>query len=139
VLIIRYLLCFFHVIEIVAKRGLQGILTVGETRGMGGYDKNIDPMSMNFHVWKPGVKKAGLAPSSLCQTGHTFATLMLDAGEHPGWVQKMMGHETIQMIYETYYSYIKNYDRDERSAFSEGVGYKPKPEEQTEDPGIAET
>jgi len=85
------------------------------------YGKNIDPMSMNFHVWKKGLKKAGLAPRSLYQTRHTFATLMLDAGEHPGWVQKMMGHETMQMIYEKYYSYIKSYDRDEGSAFMEKV------------------
>lgn len=85
------------------------------------YDKNIDPMSMNFHVWKPGLKRAGLSPRSLYQTRHTFATLMLDAGEHPGWVQKMMGHETMQMIYEKYYSYIRNYDRDEGSAFMEKV------------------
>lgn len=89
------------------------------------YGKNIDPMSMNFHVWKPGLKKAGLSPRSLYQTRHTFATLMLDAGEHPGWVQKMMGHETMQMIYEKYYSYIKNYDRDEGSAFMEKVFNSP--------------
>jgi integrase len=56
------------------------------------YGKNIDPISMNFHVWNPGLKKAGLSPRSLYQTRHTFATLMLDAGEPPGWVQKMMGH-----------------------------------------------
>jgi hypothetical protein len=55
------------------------------------------------------------------QTRHTFATLILDAGEHPGWVQTMMGHETLQMIYEKYYSYIKNYERDEGSAFMEKV------------------
>jgi integrase len=89
------------------------------------YDKNIDPMSMNFHVWKPGLKKAGLTPRSLYQTRHTFATLMLDAGEHPGWVQKMMGHETMQMIYEKYYSYIRNYERDEGSAFMEKVFNSP--------------
>ena len=89
------------------------------------YDKNIDPMSMNFHVWKPGLKKAALSPRSLYQTRHTFATLMLDAGEHPGWVQKMMGHETMQMIYEKYYSYIKNYDRDEGSAFMDKVFNSP--------------
>jgi len=46
---------------------------------------------------------------------------MLDAGEHPGWVQKMMGHETLQTIYEKYYSYIKNYERDKGSAFMEKV------------------
>lgn len=36
----------------------------------------------------------------------------------------MMGHETLQMIYERYYSHIKNYERDEGSAFMERV-YKP--------------
>ncbi len=33
----------------------------------------------------------------------------------------MMGHETMQMIYEKYYSYIKNYERNEGSAFMERV------------------
>ncbi|HDL07773.1 MAG TPA: site-specific integrase, partial [Desulfobacteraceae bacterium] len=32
---------------------------------------------------------------------------MLDAGELPGWVQKMMGHASMKMILERYYSYIK--------------------------------
>ncbi len=50
---------------------------------------------------------------------------MLDAGEHPGWVQKMMGHETMQMIYEKYYSYIRNYERNEGSAFMEKVFNSP--------------
>ncbi len=42
----------------------------------------------------------------------------------PGWVQKMMGHETLQMIHDRYYSYIKNYQRDDGSAFMEKV-YQP--------------
>jgi integrase len=85
------------------------------------YGNTLDPGPMNFYVWKPVLKKLGLEPRSLYQTRHTFATLMLDAGEHPGWVQKMMGHETLQMIYEKYYSYIKNYEREEGSAFMDKV------------------
>jgi integrase len=46
---------------------------------------------------------------------------MLDAGELPGWVQNMMGHETLKMILERYYSYIKNYQRDDGAAFMENV------------------
>mgnify|MGYP001039594437 CR=1 FL=1 len=49
---------------------------------------------------------------------------MLDAGELPGWVQKMMGHKTLQMIHENYYSYVKDYRKDEGSAFMEKV-YEP--------------
>jgi len=82
------------------------------------------PNSINYHIWKPGLKKAGLKPRSLYQTRHTFATLMLDAGELPGWVQNMMGHETLKMILERYYSYIRNYQRDDGSAFMANV-YDP--------------
>jgi len=46
---------------------------------------------------------------------------MLDAGELPGWVQNMMGHETLKTILERYYSYIKNYQRDDWAAFMENV------------------
>ena len=104
----------------------QRKVTMGKTEYifLNQYGKPVEPMPTNFHVWKPALKKAGLDPRSLYQTRHTFATLMLDAGEHPGWVQKMMGHETLQMIYEKYYSYIKNYERDEGSAFMERV-YSP--------------
>jgi integrase len=33
----------------------------------------------------------------------------------------MMGHETMPMIYEKYYSYIKSYEREEGSAFMQNV------------------
>jgi len=85
------------------------------------YHRPLLPDSMNQHVWKPALKKAGLEARRLYETRHTFATLMLDAGELPGWVQKMMGHETLQMIHDRYYSYIKNYQREDGSAFMENV------------------
>jgi integrase len=85
------------------------------------YDRPLIPGSVNLHTWKPALEKAGLKSRSLYQTRHTFATLMLDAGELPGWVQKMMGHASLKMILERYYSYIKNYQRDDGSAFMENV------------------
>ncbi len=97
------------------------------------YGRPLLPNSVNFHIWKPVLKKAGLKPRSLYQTRHTFATLMLDAGELPGWVQKIMGHESLKMILERYYSYIKNYQRDEGSAFMENV-YNPSVKENDETP-----
>ena len=85
------------------------------------YGRPLISDSVNFHVWKKGLKKAGLSERTLYQTRHTFATLMLDAGELPGWVQGMMGHESLQMIHDRYYSHIKNYQRDDGSAFMEKV------------------
>ena len=82
------------------------------------------PNSTLYHIWKPALENAGLKPRSLYQTRHTFVTLMLDAGELPGWVQSMMGHESLKMILERYYSYIKNYERDDGHVFMEKV-FKP--------------
>ena len=88
------------------------------------YHRPVLPVSVNTHVWKCALEKARLEKRRLYETRHTFATLMLDAGELPGWVQKMMGHETLQMIHDRYYSYIKNYQRNDGSAFMEKV-YQP--------------
>ncbi len=96
------------------------------------YHRPVLPDSMNQHVWKPALRKAGLEERRLYETRHTFATLMLDGGELPGWVQKMMGHETLQMIHDRYYSYIKNYQRDDGSAFMENV-YNAMNSEKTDD------
>jgi integrase len=85
------------------------------------YHRPLLPDSMNQHIWKATLRKAGLEDRRMYETRHTFATLMLDAGELPGWVQRMMGHETLQMIHERYYSYIKNYQRDDGKAFMENV------------------
>ena len=63
----------------------------------------------------------GLAQGRLYETRHIFDTLMLDARELPGWVEKMMGHEILQMIHDRYHAYTKNYQRDNGSAFMENV------------------
>ena len=85
------------------------------------YGRPLYAHSVRLWAWTPALKSAGLEYRTLYQTRHTFATLMLDAGELPGWVQKMLGHNSLKMIYDRYYSYIKNYQRDEGSAFMENV------------------
>jgi hypothetical protein len=40
----------------------------------------------------------------------------------------MMGHESLKMILERYYSYIKNYQRDDGTAFMDNV-YNPSVKE----------
>jgi integrase len=98
------------------------------------FGRPLLPNSIHFHVWGPALRKAGLKKRSLYQTRHTFATLMLDGGELPGWVQKMMGHESLKMILERYYSYIKNYERDDGQAFMEKV-YRPSQNHQNLEEG----
>lgn len=82
-------------------------------------------------VWKPSLKQAEVEYRPPMQTRHSFATLMIDAGEDLGWVQQMMGHGSLQMIFTKYYSWMKKTTRSDGSAFEKNVllnkkGVKPK-------------
>jgi len=53
--------------------------------------------------------------------------MMLDAGEHVGWVARQVGHSSFKMIYDHYYSYITNYQSNDGAKFMERVyGTKQK-------------
>jgi len=41
-----------------------------------------------------------------------------------GWVQKMMGHSSLKMITDKYFSYIPNITHQDGSKFLEGYGKK---------------
>ncbi len=68
-------------------------------------------------IWAPALEKAGIGYRPMLQTRHTFATMMIDAGEDLGWVQRMLGHSSLQMIYTRYYSWVKKDTRNDGSAF----------------------
>ena len=88
------------------------------------YGRPVTPGPLGKHAWKNVLEKVGIEYRPLMQTRHTFATLMLDGFETPGWVAKMMGHNSLKMIYEHYYSYIKNYQSEDGQEFMERV-YNP--------------
>lgn len=53
-------------------------------------------------LWQPALKKAGVRYRIPYQTRHTYASMMLSAGEHPMWVAQQMGHADWGMIRRIY-------------------------------------
>jgi integrase len=53
-------------------------------------------------MWVPAMKKAGVRYRRPYQTRHTYASMMLSAGEHPMWVAKQMGHTDWTMFARVY-------------------------------------
>ena len=53
-------------------------------------------------MWAHAVKKAGVRYRRPYQTRHTYASMMLSAGEHPMWVAQQMGHSDWTMIARVY-------------------------------------
>lgn len=83
--------------------------------------KEVKPDHVREVIWKPALKKAGVEYRPMMQTRHTFATMMIDAGEDIGWVQKMLGHGSLQMIYTKYYSWIKKNTRNDGAEFMKNL------------------
>ncbi|WP_345956561.1 site-specific integrase [Pseudomonas fulva] len=63
-------------------------------------------------MWHPAMKKAGVRYRRPYQTRHTYASMMLSAGEHPMWVAKQMGHSDWTMIARVYGRWMPSADAD---------------------------
>jgi integrase len=85
-----------------------------ETQGKGLYVfSNLEggPLhrdNIRNRIWNPALAWAGLRHRNPYQTRHTFASLMLQQGEDPAWVARMLGYTTTRMLYERYARFIRN-------------------------------
>lgn len=59
-------------------------------------------------AWKPSLQKAGIRYRRPYQTRHTYASMLLSAGENMLWLAKQMGHTDTEMIIKTYGKWIPN-------------------------------
>ncbi|MDF5919893.1 hypothetical protein P4133_10895 [Pseudomonas aeruginosa] len=56
------------------------------------------------------LKKAGVRYRRPYQTRHTYASMMLSAGEHPMWVAQQMGHSDWTAIARIYGRWMPSAD-----------------------------
>ena len=99
------------------------------------YGRTLKPCPLPKHAWTDVLKKVGLEYRTLMHTRHTYITMMLDSGEHIGWVARQVGHASPKMIFERYYSYIKNYQSEDGQKFMDTV-YNPKTKEREKAPPL---
>lgn len=73
------------------------------------YGKPFDgDQAIRKSFWIPTLRRAKVRYRNPYQTRHTYASMMLSAGEHPMWVAKQMGHSSWVMIARVYGRYIPN-------------------------------
>ena len=85
------------------------------------YGRTLKPCPLRKHAWMSVLEKLGLEYRTMLHTRHTYITMMLDSGEHIGWVARQVGHTSAKMIFERYYSYIENYQTDDGQKFMDRV------------------
>ncbi|MBI3524661.1 MAG: DUF3596 domain-containing protein [Betaproteobacteria bacterium] len=59
-------------------------------------------------AWVPALRLAGVRYRRQYQTRHTYASMMLTAGESPVWLAQQMGHSDMTMIARTYGRWISD-------------------------------
>ena len=63
-------------------------------------------------LWIPALQRAGVRYRRPYQTRHTYASMMLSAGEHPMWVAQQMGHADWGMIRRIYGRFMPDAEPD---------------------------
>lgn len=66
--------------------------------------------SIRKTLWTWALKRGGVRYRKPYQTRHTYASMMLSAGEHPMWVAKQMGHKDLTMIARVYGRWMPDAD-----------------------------
>lgn len=69
-------------------------------------NKNWDGDQQIRKFWKWALKRAGVRYRRPYQTRHTYASMMLSAGEPLAWVSKQLGHSTVTMTAKAYATWI---------------------------------
>lgn len=70
----------------------------------------VDDQQIRKIGWKPLLIKSGLEYRNPYQTRHTYASMLLTAGENPMWVAQQMGHKDWGMIRKRYGRWIPDND-----------------------------
>ena len=118
----RYIDCIDFVVEALEEQ--KGLTDNSKYIFLTKDGGRMNPDHYRNVVWIPALKKAGLKHRPPIQIRHTFATMMLSEGEDIGWIQHMLGHSSLQMIFTRYFAWIPKKTRNDGSAFMEAVKNK---------------
>jgi len=59
--------------------------------------KPIDGMNLYHRIFVPTLKRAGLRHVRFHDLRHSYAAALISAGENPKWIQRQLGHSSIQV------------------------------------------
>jgi len=73
------------------------------------------PLNKNNMVqrhFEPALRRAGLRKIRFHDLRHTYASLLIDQGEHPKYIQSQMGHSSITVTMDTYGHLMNTVNRE---------------------------
>ncbi len=82
----------------------------------------VHRQSLTARSFKPLLESAGLPSIRFHDLRHTCATILLQAGKHPKYVQELLGHATISITLDTYSHVIEGMEGGLGDALDEALG-----------------
>lgn len=75
-------------------------------------------LKRNFY---PALRRAGLPKIRFHDLRHTYASLLIDQGEHPKYIQSQMGHSSIKVTMDVYGHLMKDVNSEAASRLGKNV------------------
>jgi integrase len=72
----------------------------------------VDDNCIRERAWKRALKAAGVEYRSPYQLRHTYASVLLSAGESPSWIAGQMGHTDAQTVLKHYARLVSKFSPD---------------------------
>jgi integrase len=84
----------------------------------------LDAQNIVNRHFKPLLRRAGLPDIRWHDLRHTYATLLLARGTHPTYVQKSLGHASVQLTLDRYSHWMPSMGRATASAMDDALADK---------------
>jgi len=82
----------------------------------------LDAQNVINRHFKPLLKRAALPDIRWHDLRHTYATLLLSRGTHPTYVQKSLGHASVQLTLDRYSHWMPSMGRNTAEGIDEALG-----------------
>src|ERR687897_993167 len=82
----------------------------------------LDAQNIVNRYFKPLLRQAGLPDIRWHDLRHTYATLLLSRGTHPTYVQKSLGHASVQLTLDRYSHWMPSMGRNTAEGIDEALG-----------------
>ena len=82
----------------------------------------IDAQNIINRFFKPLLKRAELPDIRWHDLRHTYATILLARGTHPTYVQKSLGHSSVQLTLDRYSHWMPSMGRNTAEGIDEALG-----------------
>ncbi len=84
--------------------------------------KPLDAQNVVNRHFKPLLRRAGLPDIRWHDLRHTCATLLLSRGTHPTYVQKLLGHASVQLTLDRYSHWMPSMGCNTADVMDEALG-----------------